>query len=247
LASPTITTVTVTPTIGLNLDGSLVSSVPLTAKTTGLAPGASITTGDKVYASFKVVDELGEPPKTVAVPLTSADGSNWNGSIPTSAHTFTNGTQYITFSALRSADGKANSLVSQKVTLQGAAATPTPPPEVVSWSAVSSDGGSGVKITPGGALVPATVDLAVTTTNATEADSVQAVFPTRAGAVTAELTTSSCPVTQATCHWSGTIPREAGYSFTTGTKLIHFTVSQAYTVAGSGSTSTAERSVVFSL
>jgi prepilin-type N-terminal cleavage/methylation domain-containing protein len=41
LASPTITSVTLTPTIGLSANGSLSSDVALTAKTTGLSAGAS--------------------------------------------------------------------------------------------------------------------------------------------------------------------------------------------------------------
>jgi hypothetical protein len=111
--------------INLTASGSLPSDVAITAKTTGLASGASATTGDKVYASFKVIDEPGEPPKTVAVQLTSANGIDWSGSIRvTAGYTFANGTQYITFSALRAADGKANSLVSLKEMLQEQKAAP---------------------------------------------------------------------------------------------------------------------------
>lgn len=230
-------------TLSLNPGGDLAADAPLQVTTSGLTAGASSTTGDKVYTTFSVLDAT-DTPDTISVFLSSTNGSNWTGSIPAGTR-FGNGTQYFTFATIRAADGKGNALASPKVTFTGATTGASPAPTFVSWSATPSGGGTDVRVTSSGGLIPTAVNLAATTTNSSPTDSVTVLFQTRTGAVSARLSNVTCST--GTCSWQGSILQESGYSFTVGTKKMYFTIAQPFTVPGTGSTAAEERTVTFTL
>lgn len=236
--APNPATVAIDPVTGNPTGGN----IALTATTSGLTAGASTTTLDKVYVTFSVLDATNTP-DVVSAFLTSANGTNWTGNIP-STYRFGKGTQYITFSTIREKDGKGNAVISPKVTFTDGSVTPVP--SFTTFTAQSSAGGTTVQIAAGGALVPDHIQLSATTTGSTAADTVKVVFETRTGAVTAGLQPTVCTGT-GNCTWTGTIPREAGYSFSTGVKTFYFTISQPFTGPGTGSTSAESRDVTFTL
>lgn len=249
LSSPKITERSVAGSVAnnpssvpLTAAGNPAVPVALTAKTSGLAAGDSDDTEDKVYVSFTILDDANFP-EVVSVFLSSTNGTNWTGEIPTS-YRFGNGTQYLVFSVIRAEDGKGNAVISPKVTFGVVVGTP---PTFASWSATPSGGGANVKITAAGALVDERLALAATTQNSSASDTVRVVFETRAGAKAAQLRSTGCAPDGTTCNWIGEIPREAGYSFTAGLKKFYFTVAQPFTVPGSGSTAAEEREVTFTL
>ena len=234
--STTLSVVDVDPTTNRN-----VSAVALQATASGLKAEPNSTSKDKVYVSFSVLDDADFPEK-VSVFLNTNNGTTWTGEIPASAYRFGSGVQYFVFSTIRSSDGKANSAISGKVEFSGGPVTVDP--AIVSPSVVSSDGGTIIQITSAGALVPERIDLTVTTLNSSAADTVDVVFPTRTGALSARLVVDTC-LLDGTCTWTGQIPREAGYSFTAGTKDFYFTVAQPYTGPGTGSTDASKVTVEF--
>jgi len=102
---------------------------------------------------------------------------------------------------------------------------------------------STVDIDPGGLLVSAAasacgaaspdINVCATTTGITTTDSVLVTFTTQAGAVTVALQSTDGT------HWTGTIPRSAGYRFAAGTQKFVFTAAQIVDPASGNVGSTA--------
>lgn len=201
------------------VEGVVQSPVTFQATTDGLP--------DSVFVSFLVRGETGSSGATLQ--LTPSGSGSWSATLPAGSDQFLfgSGTQYITFIAVRSADGKVNSQPNAQVVtfvsclsggtgctagdnppgLAGVAASPTAP-----------------RIDPAGLLCD-DITVSATTTNLTAADSVTASFQTLAGPYTIALSSSDGSA------WSAVIPVTASYRFPTGSQPIYVTAAQDYAPA----------------
>jgi prepilin-type N-terminal cleavage/methylation domain-containing protein len=185
---------------------------------------------DSVFVSFLTLSSSGPVAATLPLTASGAPGS-WSATLPagSSQFGFGAGTQYITFVAVRSADGKVNSQPNaQLVTLlacqpgpSSCAASPNPPSL------------SNITVTPNSphidsaGLLCGDLTVTATATNLTASDSVTASFQTLAGPYSVALTSANGS------SWSGVIARAAGYHFAAGSQPIYVSAAQAYTPAAS--------------
>ncbi|HVA43520.1 MAG TPA: hypothetical protein VNF50_08560 [Acidimicrobiales bacterium] len=184
---------------------------------------SGLTTSDKVYVAFSSLDGSGSPTDQ-SVFLSSGDGTNWTGSISSSSgYTFGEGSQYFVFSAIRSTDGKSNSVVD--TTAQEFCTSSDPSCSLSTLpSILSSTVPSTVSIASSGALT-ASVPVSVTVKNVTSTDAISVAFQTQNGLVSLYLSpNSSC--TTSSCTFSGSIPSSAGYAFSATTQNFYFTATQ---------------------
>jgi prepilin-type N-terminal cleavage/methylation domain-containing protein len=180
---------------------------------------------DSVFASFLTLNANSPVPATL--PLTSSGiPGGWSATLPagSSQFSFGAGTQYITFVAARSADGKVNSQPNaQLVTLL--ACQPGPSSCAASPNVPSL---SNVTVTPtsphidSAGLLCGSLAITVTASNLTTSDSVTASFQTQTGPYTVALTSTNGT------NWSGVIPVSAGYHFPAGSQPIYVSAAQAY-------------------
>jgi len=206
---------------------------------------SGLTTSDKVYVAFSSLDSSGNP-TAQSVFLSSGNGINWTGSISSSSgYTFGEGSQYFVFSAIRSTDGKSNSVVDTTVQEFCTSSDPTCSlstlPSILSFTVPSS-----VSISPSGAL-NASVPVSVTVKNVTSTDAISVGFETQEGLLSLFLSPSgSC--TTSSCTFSGSIPSSAGYAFNAGYQSLYFTAAQdmsgSSTSVDQGSTVAAASSTV---
>jgi prepilin-type N-terminal cleavage/methylation domain-containing protein len=200
---------------------------------------------DSVFVGFLTLS--GTSPVTATLQLTpSGTPGGWAATLPagSSQFSFGAGTQYITFVAVRSADGKVNSQPNaQLVTLltcqpgpSNCAASPNPPSL------------SNLTVTPNSphidsaGLLCGNLTVTATAGNLTTSDTVTASFQTLAGPYSVELTSTNGS------SWSGVIPASAGYHFPAGSQPIYVSAAQAYTPTASppeyGSTAAAASSAL---
>lgn len=230
LAPPTVTSAGTSfpASVALDAAGANVSAIPIAARTTGLQSGV----GDAVLASFSTL-EGGQPTQSTVV-LTTTNGTDWSGSIPAFSTVFGNGTQFITFTAIRKSDGKVNSLVYSP----NAAGTPPPPVAFgsggsasIDSAALTSPGTPNISIDGSGDLKSPTTSftVSVTTTNVSPDDSMVMVFPTQTGAVAFALSpvsfsgpSNTCVVGNCAGVWTGTIDQGGGYHFNAGAQRLYF-------------------------
>lgn len=196
--------------------------------------------GDRVYAVVQTIGDNGSPEsKTVFLNPVGAgiEIADWEVTVPNALDPAANyrfgvGTQYVSFSILRAADGKTSSVFASNILESCPASTGTcagvPAPTITTQVVPTGT----VSITASGALVN-DVALRVKTTNITSADTVTVSFLTQAGTLTVVLTpvsASTCPPTATTvdlpCEWVGTIARSAGYRFSSGTQPLYFAAQQ---------------------
>ena len=227
------------------------TSLLLNATTTGTS------TGDQVFAALMTLDPASNQPIVQHYTLSSTDGSNWTGSIPGAgmpgAPKVGSGSQYVSFTVVRVADGKADS-------------TFTSPPNKFCTGSGGGCSISGTVPTITGTASPLTVPLdpdgsiqtgttlsiTATTTNVTISDSVTVSMETLAGSVLVALTpSSSCGTSPGTvCNsWSTSITPSAGYRFASGSQRLYFAAQQVIGNAPDiGSTAAAQStfSVTFS-
>ena len=185
---------------------------------------------DSVFVSFLTLS--GTSPVAATLELTpGGTPGGWSATLPvgSSQFTFGAGTQYITFVAVRSADGKVNSQPNaQLVTFvacqpgpSSCAASPNPP----SLSSITVTPSS-PHIDPAG-LLCGNLTVTATASNLTASDSVTASFQTLAGPYTVALNWLNGST------WTGVIPVSAGYHFPAGSQPIYVSAAQAYTPTAS--------------
>jgi hypothetical protein len=209
-ASPTTSSVT--------SSGRLKKNLTLSVTATGL--GAE----DRVFAKFLTLDAAGNVfPVTVALaPL--GGGTSWTKTVLTSDdYTFGSGSQFVTFTGIRSSDGKANSAISSAVKLcpdTDSDCSASTFPAITSTTVPST-----VALAPSGALK---ADFAVTayTENVLVTDQVQVILATLSGAQALDLQPDTSTCTAASCKWTAKIPQNAGYAFASGTRQLAFIAAQ---------------------
>jgi hypothetical protein len=198
------------------VDGVVQTPITFQAATGGLP--------DSVFVSFLNLGDAG--PVAATLELTASGGGAFSATLPagSSQFTFGAGTQYVTFYAVRSADGKVNSQPSAQIVtlvtcnpqLTSCASSPNPPSL------------SNVTVAPtaphidSAGLLCGNIAITATAGNLTAADSVTASFQTLNGPYTVTLTSGNGSA------WAGTIPVSAGYRFPSGSQSIYVTAGQAY-------------------
>jgi prepilin-type N-terminal cleavage/methylation domain-containing protein len=203
------------------VDGVVQTPVTFQATTGGLP--------DSVFVSFLTLGPTG--PVAATLELTAGGGGAFSAVLPagSSQFRFGAGTQYVTFVAVRSADGKVNSQPNaQLVTFVacqtgGTSCSASPNPPSLSGITVAP---TAPRIDSAG-LLCANITVSVATTNLTAADSVTASFQTLNGPYTVTLASSDGSA------WTGTIPVSAGYRFPSGSQPVYVTAAQAYAPSGS--------------
>jgi prepilin-type N-terminal cleavage/methylation domain-containing protein len=203
------------------VDGVVYTPVTFQATTGGLP--------DSVFVSFLNLGATG--PVAATLELTAGGGGAWSATLPagSSQFKFGAGTQYVTFVAVRSADGKVNSQPNAQIVTFVAcetggvncAASPNPP--TLSNVTVAP---TAPRIDSAG-LLCGDIAISATTGNLTAADSVTASFQTLNGPYTVTLSSSNGSA------WAGTIPVSAGYRFPSGSQPIYVTAGQAYAPSAS--------------
>jgi prepilin-type N-terminal cleavage/methylation domain-containing protein len=203
------------------VDGVVLTPVTFQATTGGLP--------DSVFVSFLNLGETG--PVASTLELTAGGGGAFSATLPagSSQFKFGAGTQYVTFVAVRSADGKVNSQPNAQVVTfvacqtggTSCAASPNPP----SLSNVTVAPAT-PRIDSAG-LLCGDIAISATTGNLTTADSVTASFQTLNGPYTVSLASSNGSA------WTGTIPVSAGYRFPSGSQPVYVTAGQAYAPSAS--------------
>ena len=199
-------------------EGKLTRNLTLSVNATGLS------TEDRVFAKFLTLDASGSVfPVTVALDPSSG-GSSWTKTVlTTEPYIFGSGSQFVTFTGIRSSDGKANSAISSPVKfcpdtdINCSASTF---PQITSTIVPSS-----VALTPSGALK---ADFAVTayTKNVAATDQVQLILATLSGAHALDLRPDTSTCTETSCKWTATIPKSAGYVFAAGSRPLAFIAAQ---------------------
>ena len=201
--------------------GVVQSPVTFQATTSGIP--------DSVFVSFLVRGGTGSVASTLQ--LSQSGSGTWSTTLPAGSDQFLfgAGTQYVTFIAVRSADGKVNSEPNAQVVtfvsclsggtgctagvnppgLAGVAASPTAP-----------------RIDPAG-LLCGDITISATASNLTAADSVTASFQTLGGPYTIALSSTDGS------RWSAVIPVAASYRFPTGSQPIYVTAAQDYAPSAS--------------
>jgi hypothetical protein len=170
------------------------------------------------------------------VELTSANGTNWTGSVPADYLQMGPGTQFVVFSATRKTDGKVNSVVkdpalvvSGSVPYPPSANITTQPPSTIDIDASGAISSTGPQASG--------FSLALQTTNVAPGDRVAVTFNTLTGAFSVAMTPDAytgggCTAAQCQTTWRTTIRPADGYLFPAGTGKFFFTVAQL--PAGSG-------------
>jgi hypothetical protein len=245
----------------LDSGGYLTQANTLTVRTSGLTN----YNNDRVFVSFTTLaanDDL--TTSTIALapngPAASWDKVTWTGTLPSlGALRYPSGSQFLTFTAVRSNDGKTSSLVDTVAVSRfcpadgsGALVCPSGLPNIANDVSVQQSGtpqppANTVYVDPSGALLKP-ITFTAHTTNLTAADSVSIQFLTKSGAFTtamkADTFSSSCDASGG-CTWTVQVLPTSGLSFATGTQRVLITAAQA---ASSRSTSAALSSdVTFSL
>lgn len=189
------------PNVTLDGAGRNTNAIVLTAQTSGLVAT------DSVVATFQVL-EAGAVRQGSAT-LTASSATSWTGTIAANSYTFGSGTQFFTFSAIRSSDGKVGSLVKTPA-VTFAASVPPATPGSISINTVPGT----VDIDAAGDLVSA-FDVSVNTTNFTTGDQVLLVMQTLTGAVTTAMTPDahSCLVGACSTVWRAHIDPASNYHF----------------------------------
>lgn len=223
-ANPTLTSPSATPSPStIDVAGHLTGSVVLTVTATNL--DNTPATPDRVFARFLTIDpSTGDStPSTVEL----NPGTPWTitlsgSTAPGNTYTFGAGSQFITFTAVRASDGKANSAVStppiQFCPAGGCNAAVLP-------SFVSTNVPATVALNPSGGQ-KADFTVSAVTQNMTATDLVQVILPTLSGAQVLNLQANTSTCTISSCTWSVTVPKAAGYAFAAGNKALDFSAAQ---------------------
>jgi prepilin-type N-terminal cleavage/methylation domain-containing protein len=198
------------------VDGVVQTAVTFQASTSGLP--------DAAFVTFLHLGETG--PVASTLELTPSGGGAWTATLPagSSQFSFGTGTQYVTFVAVRGADGKVNSQPNAQIVSFVACQTggincaPSPNPPSLSNVTVAP---TAPRIDPAG-LLCGDLTISATASNLTAADSVTASFQTLNGPYTVTLASSDGSA------WAGTMPVSAGYRFPSGSQPIYVTAAQAY-------------------
>jgi len=198
------------------VNGVVQSAITFQATASGLP--------DSVFVNFLKLGSDG--PEGSSLELTASGGGAWSATIPagSSQFSFGSGTQYVTFVAVRSADGKVNSQPSAQVVTfvacqaGGINCASSPNPPTLSNVTVNP---TTPRIDSAG-LLCANIAVSATVSNVTVADSVTATFQTLNGPYTVSLASSNGSA------WAGVIPVSAGYRFASGTQPVYVSAAQAY-------------------
>jgi type II secretory pathway component PulJ len=206
------------PSNPIKLVGGVVqSAVTFQATASGLPDG--------VFVSFTSLQD-GQP-VSATLPLTQgASPGTWTATLPvgSSQFSFGAGTQYVTFVAVRQADGKVNSQPNAQIVTfvscqtGGTSCTSSPNPPSL----------NGVTVTPTTAktdsagLLCGDLTITAAATNLTSSDSVTVGFQTLAGPYTVALASTNGSA------WSGVVPASAGYRFPAGSQQLYITAAQDY-------------------
>jgi type II secretory pathway pseudopilin PulG len=230
--NPTLNTPTASPTtVQINVDGTLQTNAQLSVSVNA----SGLSGADKVFAILTTIDSSGNATSS-SLELAaggSPTGTYWFGTLtPSNGFVVGEGSQFVTFTGVRSSDGKATSAVSGLIkfcnSVDNCSSSVLPQ---ITGSSVNN--GSNVSITASGAQ-NADIPLSVTTKNLLANDSVSVQFATLGGTSSVPLTASSCTTSNGTttCTWTGVIPKSAGYGFTSGSQRFYITAAQDK-VAGS--------------
>jgi prepilin-type N-terminal cleavage/methylation domain-containing protein len=226
--------VTAPNSILIGSDGTLQSSIVFTASTLGLGPADSVSVTLNTLVN-QADGTLASVPAQFA--LSSGDGNNWMLGLPgTTPVLFGQGTQYVTFTEVRSSgDGKANSRVASRtltfcpsngcstglVSISNAAVSPT-----------------SIDIDTSGVL-QSTFTVSATTANVSTSATVTALVQTQTGASSLQLQPStSCSVGASCNSWSLTVaPGTVNFRFSPGGQVLYVTATEpvASTVGVGGS------------
>jgi prepilin-type N-terminal cleavage/methylation domain-containing protein len=196
--------------------GVVQSAVTFQATTTGIP--------DSVFVSFVVRGDTGAVASTLQ--LSQTGSGTWSVTLPAGSDQFLfgSGTQFVTFIAVRSADGKVNSQPNAQIVTfvsclpggSGCTAGANPP----SLSGVTAS--PSAPHTDAAGLLCGDVTVNATASNLTPADSVTASFQTLAGPYTIALSSADGSA------WSAVIPVSANYRFPSGSQPIYVTAAQDY-------------------
>jgi prepilin-type N-terminal cleavage/methylation domain-containing protein len=262
---PELTSATTTPSkVWVNSTGFLVDAtgagqgINLSANATGL------TAADQVSAYFITEDPTTHAQTTATIPLTSATGATWLGVIPgagsSGAPTFptSGGSQYIGFTAIRKADGKANSILSTPAitfcnnpdpsNTGGGCSTSANAPSI----SLVTVNPTTVPINPDGTLfTTSTLTISASTSNLSASnpasDSVTAVVETQAGASQVAMH-PTCALTNSlqTCNsWTVTIDSTMSLRFAAGPQYVFVIADQLASATGSTATAQSTQQVSF--
>jgi prepilin-type N-terminal cleavage/methylation domain-containing protein len=201
----------------VHLVGGVVQSpVTFQATTTGIP--------DSVFVSFLVRGDSGAVASTLQ--LGPSGSGAWSVTLPAGSDQFLfgSGTQYVTFIAVRSADGKVNSQPSAQIVTfvtclsggTGCTAGVNPP----GLAGVAA--GPTAPHTDAAGLLCGDVTVNATASNLSASDSVTASFQTLAGPYTIALSSTDGSA------WSAVIPVSANYRFPTGSQPIYVSAAQDY-------------------
>ena len=205
------------------------SSITLTATTTGLSAS------DQVFATIMALDPASGQPIVQQYQMTSADGSNWQGTIPgagqVNAPKIGVGTQYVGFTLLRNSDGKANSTFAVPANrFCGGAGSGNCSISGTVPTISGSTSAAQIPLDPDGAMqTGSSLGVTATTSNVTISDTVTVTLQTQAGMVPIALKPSAaCGTNPGTvCNsWSATVTPSAGYRFNPGPQYLYFAANQ---------------------
>lgn len=210
--------------------GNLTSGpLELSATLTNPTPSASAANPDTVVASFLGRATDGTPEvKTFALSFVSE--TLYRGVIGTNQISWPTGKQHFTFSVVRRADGKANSVIDTDANhfcpTTSSASCPATQPTLTGGL---QGGSTAIDIDATGALVDK-VDVTATTTNVAPSDIVTVTLETLSGAVTLSLSPDpanfTCVPGSCAGVWRGVISPSSGYMFAAGTRPIFFSAVQ---------------------
>jgi prepilin-type N-terminal cleavage/methylation domain-containing protein len=181
---------------------------------------------DSVFVSFLTLSAGSPVAASLELTQSSSTPGLWSATLEpgSSQFSFGAGTQYVTFVAVRSADGKVNSQPNgQLVTLVDCQPGPTScaarpnPPSIASVTVTPNS----PHIDPSG-LLCGDLTVTATATNLTTSDSVTASFQTLTGPYTVALASTNGST------WTAVIPASAGYHFAAGSQPIYVTAAQVY-------------------
>ncbi|HET6917149.1 MAG TPA: type II secretion system protein [Acidimicrobiales bacterium] len=198
---------------------------------------------DNVFVNFLSLNGGSPVASSLALSQFSTNGdgtTSWVATLPANSTQFVfgSGTQFFTFVADRSADGKGTSQLSSVVQFtcsSGCSGGNTP---TLGTPSIPSP----ISIDPSGALC-SDVNVSVTGTNLTASDLVTVSFPTLAGPYSVVLSSVNGNT------WTGTISHSGPYHFASGTQTMYIAAAQQYAPSGSpaeyGSTFAQQTSVSF--
>lgn len=198
---------------------------------------------DNVFVNFLSLNAGSPVASSLALSQFSTNGdgtTSWVATLPANSTQFVfgSGTQFFTFVADRSADGKGTSQLSSVVQFTCSSGCSGGNSPSLGTPSIASP----ISIDPAGALC-SDVNVSVTGTNLTASDLVTVSFPTLNGPYSVVLSSVNGNT------WTGVISKSGPYNFASGTQTMYVAAAQQYAPSASpaeyGSTFAQQTSVSF--